>query len=97
MALLTREQFRDYWNAVMPGMGDPCSPLWAREDYSGGQCYWFINQRVQGWSYPMIDRYWNWCDKNCRGTVICYASSDSEEWWGFSDSDDIPLWLLRWS
>jgi hypothetical protein len=41
--------------------------------------------------------FWSWCQKNCQGTIMCFSSSDDEEWWGFGHQADVAWWLLKWS
>lgn len=46
--------------------------------------------------YPKSKKFWDWCDKHCQGAVYCYSESDTEQWWGFENKDDIILWSLKW-
>lgn len=43
------------------------------------------------------ENYWKWCEKTLKGRVACYSSNDNEEWWGFTEKEDIMIWMLRWS
>lgn len=43
--------------------------------------------------------YWDWCDKYLTGKVLCHWSDSekNEEWWGFTNKDDITWWSLKWA
>lgn len=62
---------------------------------------WFINispkivSNRNNWS-DLRDQYWEWCSQNCKGTVRCYSSSEEEEWWGFTNKQDIVWWVVKW-
>lgn len=93
--ILDREQFKQYWNNLQPGLASEGSPLWAYEDYDGKKCQWFVS--VDPSKKRAVDDFWDWCHKECQGSVACYSSSPNQEWWGFTDRDDIVWWLLRWA
>lgn len=104
MTVLTRRQFRQHWESVMPGLGEDGSVLWTMEEHYNKKCRWFVCVRpIHAHSELIVDgrnpkqEYWLWCNKNCAGQVICYSSHVAEEWWGFSHHADIVLWLLKWS
>jgi hypothetical protein len=44
------------------------------------------------------DDYWNWCNSTLKGKVMCFSSNDdnSQEWWGFTEKEDILVWMIRW-
>lgn len=87
--ILTRSQFIDIWDDVHSTAG---GPLWAYEDHIGVKCKWFIQ------TGPIPNSVWKWCKDHCRGTVICFSSdlTTGDEWWGFTDKNDIAWWILRW-
>jgi hypothetical protein len=93
MTVLTRKQFRQHWEDIIPYLTEDV--LWITEDHCKKKCRWFVCIR------PIVELkdYWLWCDSHCAGTVICYSSSidKDEEWWGFSHRADIVLWALRWA
>lgn len=94
--MLTREEFAEYFNSLKEGLGNADSPLWCAED--SVPCEWFVCSRPLKVSSFKAE-YWKWCTDNLIGYVRCY-SSDSEnqqEWWGFSDKQDIVLWTLKWT
>lgn len=103
--IYSRQQFADMWNEEKPGLGDPDSPLWVPEhnwdefDDNGGpsRCEWFICVKpIRVVRFKKM--YWDWCDTNLQGHCRCFSSNaDSlEEWWGFTNEDDIALWMLKW-
>lgn len=97
--VLSRRQFRDYWNQRSPSLEKADSVLWSFEHYDGIQpSRWFscvapidIRDHDTG--------YFDWCYKHCRGQVLCYNTDSQrrEEWWGFTHRGDVLLWLLKWS
>jgi hypothetical protein len=95
MTILSRRQFRQHWEDIIPGLKEDSSALWAIEDHYKKKCQWFVCV------CPIVKLkdHWLWCDQYCAGHVICYSSSldKNEEWWGFSHRADIVLWMLRWS
>lgn len=100
--ILPREKFADYFNNSDGRLGSPDSPLWNpeqdREEY---RSQWFVRvPPLHGdqWN-DTRDEYWSWCEKNLKGYVMCYTSDiiGQEEWWGFTNKDDISLWILKWS
>jgi len=98
LTILSREEFVKHFNGIKPGLGNPTSPLWNPEEYlKKNQCYWFIKVKPIISSVNKID-YWTWCNQCLQGKVLCYSSDDigQEEWWGFSNKNDIVLWSLRW-
>lgn len=96
MNIRNRRQFRQYWEEIAPGISEPGGVLWAQEKYRNKKCRWFVCIRP---IRPVVEKqeYRLWCNQHCAGQVLCYSSSDTEEWWGFSHHADIVLWLLRWS
>jgi hypothetical protein len=99
VTVLDREQFIKHWNAVKPGLGDPGSGLWAYEHSSGIRCQWFVSVSPIRVSIAneTKTKFWAWCRRNCASGMSCYSASDKEEWWGFSDRQEMTWWLLRWS
>ena len=105
MTVLTRQQFRQHWENVKPGLGADDSPLWTMEYKKKSR--WFVCVRpVYPHSSELIvdgvnpkQQFWLWCNRHCAGQVLCYASDlgAQEEWWGFSHRADIVLWMLKWS
>ena len=100
--MLTRAEFVDYWNKTWSDQLpiDDASPIWNAENYPGDEmrCEYFVCVKpVIFWSSK--DAYWEWCTANTIGGLACFSSNsdDQEEWWGFTNKDDIFLWMLRWS
>jgi hypothetical protein len=104
MTVLTRRQFRQHWESVMPGLGEDDSVLWALEEHNNKKCRWFVCVRPLATDLEWLDGdwkhdYWLWCNRNCAGQTLCYSSDheNQEEWWGFSHHADIVLWMLKWA
>ena len=77
-----------------PECSVPEGPLWAYEDYVGIRCEYFIKTPLpQNWDTGV---HWRWCEHNLTGRILCYSWGD-ECWWGFTDSQDLSVWLLRWA
>jgi hypothetical protein len=102
MGMINRQQFTEYFEQKHKGLSELGGPLWIPEDFDPPiKCVWFIcvNPIINGTGKT---EYWEWCDKNMRGYARCFSSSvkdrtHGEEWWGFTDSYDIPFWVLRWA
>lgn len=98
--ILNRTQFALHFEQIQPGMGKQSSPLWAPEEYlkvhqsTSFICVKPINLLQIGKAI-----YWDWCKQHLQGRVLCYSSDiiSEQEWWGFSNPDDIVFWLLRWT
>jgi hypothetical protein len=104
--MLTRKQFRQHWNKVRPGLGDEDSALWIPEIHHDKKCRWFVSTKpIHAWDEFIQEghpenrkqHYWAWYHQHCRGQVMCYSSSETEEWWGFSHRADVAWWLLKWA
>lgn len=93
--MISRDEFKTIaqtWNPTGSLAADN-SPLWIRE-YGMKQSKWFVCVRPIGAS----PKYWDWCKKNLKGHVLCYASDPTEgmEWWGFTEQEDVAWWMLKW-
>jgi len=94
---MTRTQFGEYFNKLEPrfNTGSKDSPLWFPEhDLTVVPQYFTCVARR---AYTNHTVFWDWCNSTLSGTVRCYSSSDTADWWGFTDSNDIPIFLLKWS
>ena len=105
MEILTRDEFKRWMVREFddPGIAAPKSALWIPEDRTGLRCQYFVlaegrRRRYQTWS-ELHDEYWTWCTETLAGDVRCFwANNESgEEWWGFTEQDDIPIWILKWA
>jgi hypothetical protein len=96
MELINRKRFREHWEQIMPGLGEPGSGLWAYEDHIGIRCRWFLNMSSDRCSDADKIDFWRWCHRHLRGTVLCYSSSDSEQWWGFTHKPDVVPFVMKW-
>jgi hypothetical protein len=43
--------------------------------------------------------FWDWTKEALQGETSCFASDDfgRKEWWGFTNKDDILIFVLRWA
>ena len=97
-----REEFVEWIERNFNGVSvDGNSPLWIPEqDLQSTQCGWFATVRpLQISARNIKSKYWNWCHNNLHGYVRCFWSNDEDEkeCWGFTQYEDIALWLLKWS
>jgi hypothetical protein len=102
---MTRREFAKYWNGVRPGLGKWTSPLWTPEQFGGEPqvkakvfiCVEPFANRLR-WGDGTKADYWKWCADNLKGKVNCYStdSDNKEEWWGFTEAEDVAWWRLRW-
>jgi hypothetical protein len=101
MTVLDRQQFIQHWEDILPGMGELGSAIWAYEDACGKKSEWFTCVRSLDvhHSHDKKTAYWQWCNSNCAGQVLCYSTNpeEQEEWWGFSHHADIAFWMLKWA
>ena len=99
--ILTRTQFAIHFELKQQGMGKRTSPLWEPEEHlRKHRATSFVCVR------PIFTKeenakadYWAWCQQHLQGRVRCYSSDDvaQEEWWGFTNPDDILFWMIRWA
>lgn len=94
--ILDREGFIDYWNKEKSGLGDPDSGLWAFERDNKFHNEYFVC--VKPVHVPTMDKYdfWGWVEKNTP-SMLCYAASDTQEWYGFKNQTELSWWILRWA
>ena len=93
--ILTREQFVDFANENgWPDAEKPDHPIWNCEHHFRIRSEFFLRIKPIKLSNT---GFWPWCGDNLKGGLLCYASSNDNEWWGFTHEDDIPLFILRWS
>ena len=101
MTVLDRQQFIQYWADSLPRLSKVGSAMWAYEDACGKKSEWFTCVRPLNKYQGLTGKteYWQWCNSNCVGQVLCYSSSPEaqEEWWGFSHHADIAFWMLKWA
>lgn len=94
MKLLNRRDFRKLWP---PDLSGPDGPLWVPEQSTGKKSRHFVSMT----SLPddEYDSFWRWCQKNCRGQVLCYSFDTDNKiaWYGFSHRPDLVPFILRWS
>ena len=98
----TREEFKQWVDANWSDIStESDSPLWIPEhDLQSTLCEWFVTVRPlqlnKTGTKPM---YWSWCRENLQGHVRCFYSDidGDRECWGFTDHDDIVLWMLKYA
>lgn len=98
----TREQFteyvKDYFNDGL--ITNPDGALWCPEENGKHVCKSFVVThniwKINGVHKP---EYWDWCNSNTKGKVLCFwcDTENNRECWGFTDPEDIFLWMLRWT
>lgn len=98
----TREEFKQWVDKNFKGISvEPDSPLWCPEhDLQSTLCGWFvIVKQLRLSKKGTKSDYWLWCSENLQGYVRCFwsDSENDQECWGFTDYNDICLWMLRWS
>jgi hypothetical protein len=93
--LLTRKQFKEFATKNWPNIGvSATSPLWIPEVDLGEECQYFLFIPVmQRWNK---NDFWEWSDKLLIGKTRCFMRGDSGEVWGFTNEDDISMFLLKW-
>lgn len=99
--MITREEFKEraqvFTLISQKDITADDSPLWSVERRMKIKPEWFICINRDTLDVDLKD-YWNWCYTHLSGELICYLSSDKHgEWWGFTNKDDIVIWLLKWS
>lgn len=96
--IITRDEFKHvFWaKTEFKDFAALCKddhPLWIPESDIPTPCTHFVCL-----PNPLYEReYWLWCTDTLAGYVRCFSSKESEEWWGFTNEKDIPLWLLKWT
>jgi hypothetical protein len=99
MEIVSRKEFRDKFSGVFNEIIRADHPLWIpeREFEPKTKCIKFIlTKKINFTSEEKYD-YWEWCNSTLNGVVRCFSSGDEDEWWGFSNSDDVVIWTLRWA
>ena len=108
MSILTRNEFKQWVIDHIPNgssLAEDNSPLWNPQT-KNGTCEWFVNVRPIDFHLRFRPdgrgdakgKYWAWCNQVLKGELRCFLSNsdDKIEWWGFTDRNDIPIWLLKW-
>jgi hypothetical protein len=97
MVMITRSEFITWWNDQLPKnpVDDLEHVLWIPETQivPGPPSEWFIKMPI-----TTDDDFWDWCRSSLRGIVRCYScDNDGGLWWGFTNKQDIVVFILRWS
>lgn len=93
--ILTREEFADYFGKLIgyENVTDN-NPIWIPELRERKQCAVFVS--IPSLKYDQLETFRQWVRENCLGSVMCFSSSESTDWFGFTHEPDVVLWLLRW-
>lgn len=102
--IVTRAEFKRWMVREFddPDIVSAQSALWIPENKPKVKCQYFV--LAQGrrkwhktWS-ESHDEYWTWCTETLKGHVRCFWANNEtgEEWWGFTEQDDVPIWILKW-
>jgi hypothetical protein len=101
MEIVSRKEFIAIMEEDAPGLKPVTSrsPLWIpeRELEPKTKCIKFIRTKRLHLKDLGKRDYWEWCNETLNGTVRCFSSGDEDEWWGFTDPDDVVIWTLRWA
>lgn len=93
---LSREEFIDYIKSEKGVDVGPESALWIPEEVE--PVAHFVRFVCVFIPINEVDNFFAWCKENLKGEVRCFSSDASdEEWWGFTDPDDVLIWSLRWA
>lgn len=102
--IATRKEFKNWICALFPdhpAMANKESAVWIPEESGKVKCQWFVAVPPvhAGHSSNFRQGYWDWCNQHLKGHVRCFMRNpdNNEEWWGFTDRNDIVLWVLKWS
>ena len=100
MEIASRKEFKILMEAAFGSKITSRSAVWIPEHIDGNKkvkCTKFAKTRPINFGIAGKDLYWDWCNNVLTGTVRCFYSSDKDEWWGFTDPDDIVVWALKWA
>jgi hypothetical protein len=108
---LNRDEFIVAMNKIIRNEKNDCADedhvLWNAEKFSKKhrvRCKWFVCVCPIDTEYKYHptgaedESYWPWIGKTLTGEIVCYSSdpTEKEEWWGFTEQNDITLWALKW-
>ena len=98
--MMNRNEFAAYFNSK-DKLGGPKSPLWCPEG-ENVKCNWFVKVRPVKFGRPggyTRSNFYAWNGAMLNGRILCYSSDDTneEEWWGFTDKEDILMFILKWA
>lgn len=100
MEIVSREEFANMMAPFIRDTPKGRNPLWIPEMTDGKKkitCIKFLRTKpIKRWETTKPD-YWAWCHEVLNGEVRCFSSGDEDEWWGFTDPDDIVIWTLKWA
>jgi hypothetical protein len=100
--VVNREQFTAIFDKIFEREGGVkvVPMLWTPEEIYDVECTHFACVPPVKLSLKNNrNAYWKWCEKTLKGKVLCFSSNDEdkEEWWGFTEKEDIMIWMLRWN
>ena len=91
IAIMVYEGGLDESLLFMPETDQSLNPLLSKPP-----AQWFVNINPINLHQTRADVLHHWNKKHLKGSIFCYSSSDTDEWWGFTEKDDVFFWLLRW-
>jgi hypothetical protein len=105
--MYSRSEFKKILNSWKKGLGSENGPVWEGEKHAKVKCDWFVKIIPITDNFHVDnnkDNYWQWCNDTLTGKLLCISTTgnvavnvaDRQEWWGFTNKDDIPIWLLKW-
>jgi hypothetical protein len=99
MEIMSREEFKDRFSVDFNEVIRADHPLWIPEnDFAPKtKCIKFVLTTKLNFTSEAKYEYWEWCNSTLNGIVRCFSSGDENEWWGFSDPDDVVIWTLKWA
>ena len=98
MEIVSRKEFKDRFSYIFNEKIQHNHPIWIPEKDVKPKikCITFVRSKpIKKWETTK-PAYWEWCNESLKGEVRCFSSGDEDEWWGFTDPDDIVIWMLRW-
>lgn len=105
---LNRDEFIVAMNKIIRNEKNDCADadhvIWEAEKFSKDHrvhCNWFVCVKPLDTQYKQEaweESYWPWIGRTLKGEIVCYSSdpNEKEEWWGFTEQNDITLWALKW-
>lgn len=90
--IYSRKEFISQWEDHLINSE---GPMWAYEKFIKHKSVYFIKIKPVR-TATCREEFHSWCKQHLSRPVICYSSSESEEWWGFSNEQDINIWCLKW-
>lgn len=81
-------------------ISDQNSILWIPETHTVPRlhCVSFLILQNGSFNDDLIkEEFSEWCNNSIQGEVRCFLSGDDIQVWGFTNSDDIIRWIIKWT